>query len=293
MKYCYLHSGMHKTGTSTIQRSFDNSRSMLIQNDIYYLDYSNANHSFYLYNIFIIVSPPRTGSTMVRRMLDSHRSICCHGELLGVNRVLGISGKNSPALATALKDVKESVYSQWLVERDRGLERFLDRVLKPEKCDVVGFKMLYNHFSDINLYCVNDYLERNRNIKIIFLSRANKLKWYVSYVKHKNKHRTDAPAKKIYVDPLVFLQTSTNFDMYGIDLKQRLQKRSHRNRIMHVLYEDIVDEKNQKMTEIFEFLGVSQETIDFQTEKYASNNLEELIENYNELKSYPELAQYL
>jgi len=49
---------------------------------------------------FIILCAARTGSTMLRHLLNSHPDACCHGEVMGIRMrsFVGIKPTGSPLL---------------------------------------------------------------------------------------------------------------------------------------------------------------------------------------------------
>lgn len=110
-------------------------------------------------NRFVIISPARSGSTTMRLTANSYRQAVCHGEILGRNRVLGISHKISREQITT--DLRQA-----------DPDRFLQMTLSSETFPFMGFKALYGHFFlEQNAYFLNRVLAGKP--QVIFLWRRD------------------------------------------------------------------------------------------------------------------------
>lgn len=115
----------------------------------------------------LIVSPARSASTSLRLTLNSAQGVLCHGELLGANRVLGVS-RALPRARLLTKELRE--------EDPKG---FITHALTAPNFETFGFKALFGHF----------FLERNqpcfdwilaRAPQVLFLWRENLVARYLS-----------------------------------------------------------------------------------------------------------------
>ncbi len=107
----------------------------------------------------LIISPARSGSTSLRETLNSQPGILCHGEILGPNRILGISHK--------IKDTPIT-----LEDRKYDRLKFTSTIIDHPGFSMTGFKALYGHFFlPSNAYYLNWTLSRSP--KILFLWRRN------------------------------------------------------------------------------------------------------------------------
>lgn len=90
---------------------------------------------------FIVVSPARSGSKLLREMLDNHPDICCHGEVYGVHRVLGHSAHGRRQLDGEIA----------LKLRRRDPVSFLEEHVFTSGRKVVGFKLLYSQMLNLEV----------------------------------------------------------------------------------------------------------------------------------------------
>ena len=109
-------------------------------------------------NRFIIISPPRTGSTLLRTMLNSVPELICHGELYALKRVLGVSHHKKSKLSRnelfRLRTINEPMF--W-------------STMGFEAENKVGFKILYEQFLSVSAANILNLLDENPGIKIIHL----------------------------------------------------------------------------------------------------------------------------
>src|SRR5262250_573283 len=84
---------------------------------------------------FIVLCAARTGSTMLRHMLNSHPDVRCHGEVMtgSLDALSGDDRDPDPSVTRALVD-----------RRERDPQDFLEEVvLDPGPARAVGFKIKY------------------------------------------------------------------------------------------------------------------------------------------------------
>lgn len=108
---------------------------------------------------FVIVAPPRSGSTFLRMALARHPQIVCHGEIMGA-RVLGLFHPGS--------DPEDQRYV-----RARSIERFSTDLVYARDADAVGLKILYQQMLMPHAaQFVRDMIE-DTDVKVIYLWRRN------------------------------------------------------------------------------------------------------------------------
>src|SRR5262249_46347595 len=123
---------------------------------------------------FIILCAARTGSTMLRHLLNSHPRIVCHGEVMSVTNLDSFAGlaARSEAFRQALADASQ---------RDR--RRFLEEyVLDPGGADAVGFKIKYEELLLPDFAWLLGWLRAAPDLSVIHLRRENRLKRLVSQI---------------------------------------------------------------------------------------------------------------
>ena len=125
---------------------------------------------------FIITCAPRTGSTMLRMMLNSHPGIACYGEVITL--------KGEPNLGKKFQDSIGKTSEELAEIRGNNPVNFLYNYIWNQDyyqadCKAIGLKIKYRQlqeqFKDVFQAILDD-----REIRIIHLTRKNLLKRYVS-----------------------------------------------------------------------------------------------------------------
>ncbi len=80
MKILVMHVGMHKTGTTSIQVTFDRHRALLLEHGINYMSTTEPNHSQTIHSLF--ASTPHTFHYNVQQGVDSPGKAAAHNEAL-------------------------------------------------------------------------------------------------------------------------------------------------------------------------------------------------------------------
>ena len=125
---------------------------------------------------FVIVNAPRTGSTMLRLMLNSHPDICCHGEVFtgDKKRLRSFVGLNM--------QVDSPLKQMFLRMRNDAPARFLgDFVFYAGAHLAAGFKIVYSVLESPLWEELFRAVLDDREIRIIHLKRKNRLKRYLSH----------------------------------------------------------------------------------------------------------------
>ena len=111
---------------------------------------------------FVIVALPRTGSTLLTSLLDSHPQIICHNEPF------------NPDAVYASHRILRNEYMRAYREEDPI--RFIDLLFSESRAQLaVGFKMLDYQAPD-----VQDHLLQRSDVRKLYLRRANLLSAYSS-----------------------------------------------------------------------------------------------------------------
>lgn len=231
---------------------------------------------------YIITCPARTGSSTLVNYLMSHPDICSHAEVFGPQTVelYGLIPSFNPPIM------------DWLIEyRTRDPIRFLhDFVFDAGTRQSVGCKFKFEEQSLPQYKKLVDHIRRDTAIKIIFLTRKNLLKRYVSQYlavhvhKRFNVHKGHPlpPAATIRLSPS---ECETEFE-YTTERQKRFRAFFGNHPILEVTYEDLVDHKEQTLAAIQDFLGVERRELTTRIVKIQQQPMSEVIENYDELKAY-------
>jgi LPS sulfotransferase NodH len=247
--------------------------------------------------LIIILSAPRTGSTYLSSLLDSHNKLLILGEIFN-NQRIKTHGKLSEL--DAKNDLKT------LNRRDKNPVKFLKKELVSNTLDnqIIGFKIIYEQLSLENI----DKLMHTFNCKIIHLKRKNYLDILVSLklAKETNKWvKLSSNKKSDYIkhdwdNEVDFKNTSDDNITIRInipateclDFFNHLEKNEeeHTNFLIEkpvhtVYYEDLINHANEVHSSLLEYIGVKQTPLSAITLKQKLHPNSEIITNYNELKN--------
>ncbi len=235
---------------------------------------------------FVVVSAARSGSTLLRTYLDGHPQLCCHGELLGFRRILGLSMKGLPSWPGRHS---QDLALELLPLRSRDPVGFLRRVLDDSVDLAVGFKALYQHLDDPQFAEVLDWLIDCTELRVIHLQRRNGLRRYVSYERHRRNRRDPASTgQPLTIDPVAARQ-----DLGEVERRRaRIDRELAAHPALAVAYEDLLADTVAQRRRILSFLGVGDEELAFRTEPSAEK-LRDTIANYDEIRADPVLGPML
>eukprot|EP00563_Minutocellus_polymorphus_P004972 CAMPEP_0181026408 /NCGR_PEP_ID=MMETSP1070-20121207/3625_1 /TAXON_ID=265543 /ORGANISM="Minutocellus polymorphus, Strain NH13" /LENGTH=430 /DNA_ID=CAMNT_0023103601 /DNA_START=75 /DNA_END=1367 /DNA_ORIENTATION=- len=229
-------------------------------------------------NQFIIISQQRSGSRFLTSLLDGHKDIRCgNEELLQWTKDHG----GDPDNDANGKDFSGSTVKDYATEMEAIMERLPQEPTdgSPEGSPTthVGFKIMYDqgilHFGEELLQHLDD-----NDIKIIHLVRTNKLLQYVSKdsnnkdkgVEGHNAHPTTeeeaAQLRGVTVDGKVkkiikFLREKAGETKAATDL---LDAHFGPEGYLTIYYEDLDEDNQREMDQIFGYLGV--ESVKVQSE---------------------------
>ncbi len=224
------------------------------------------------YARFVILCTGRVGSNMLSSFLNSHPGIVVKGEIFGQSEARGLRNNANLDLDAY---IEREAYSDY----PRGIQ-------------AAGFKLFYNHakrkMPEPN--AMWNYLEADRSIKMIHLTRDNLLRAYLSKV------IADKTARWTQAGPLNAVSTEEKRTTLDFDeAKRRFSKiqsweseanKSFRNHDMiHVTYEQLAAEPQPTLNDIQKFLGVEPRNLSSFHTKQNPERLSVLIENYSELKA--------
>ena len=244
---------------------------------------------------FIITCAPRTGSTMLRMMLNSHPDIICHGEV--------ISTQGKPNLGKKYQKKIDKTSDELAVIRDQDPVFFLNEYVLNQNqgnCEAVGVKIKYRQLEE-EFKTMFREIANNKTISILHLTRKNLLKRYISNKLAGAKKTStvimkDSTVKKEQPKIVINIQDCLANIASVKETEIRFREHFKNHKLVEIVYEDIVAEQNNPMNKLQTFLGVNPIDLKFNTVKINSDNLVDIVENYQELvmeiKETP-YAQYL
>jgi hypothetical protein len=227
-----------------------------------------------------MVCAARTGSTMLRWMLDSHPDICCHGEVFGSGiNLVGINKKLNPPIYQMLNEIK-----------DQKPVRFLfDFVLYPGSYKAVGVKIKYEELGLPKWKAVFNAVVADRSIRIIHLTRENHLKRYISnyiatHITYVNVIFDEG--QQPVVQPVTLSPELCIEDIIATEKAENKFREYFKNhRVFDISYEQLIDIKDKKLNDLQHFLGVTPTKLQIKTKKVISDNLKDLLANYSDFQS--------
>lgn len=233
---------------------------------------------------FIVVGVQRSGTTLIRTTLNNHSQIRCAGESFKVKRW---------RVAPYMGDLS---YQKFLENRSYGLiarnfrktaivQEFLDDLYGRQHDGAIGFKFMADQHG--RFPAVVPYIKEN-SIKVIHVTRENTLKIWVSILtaKARGGFHSDGgkvvEAVKVHV-PISGLLLKLNTIYEHSQLWTGLLSESEN--YTKIKYEHFVKNKASEVSRLCEFLNVGNEQAESELKKMNSDDLCNVIENYEQVCS--------
>ena len=238
--------------------------------------YRGSNRS---YRKFIIFTHPRSGSSMTIHTLRSHPQIMGFGELFNDKRI----GYNIKGYNNHLKKLD-------FLRRKDPID-FLERhIFTSYRNDIkaVGFKLFSQQLDNEHFKDVWAWLVKNKDIKIVFLSRNNYLASLVSLLiasktgKFGIKDESERTNSRIMIDHQKCVEEFQKMEIYQKDAL----KHFNNHEVLKVSYEEIVSDLDHIFYKFQRFLEVDPYEIRVNTIRQETRPLSEVIVNYNQLCEY-------
>lgn len=234
---------------------------------------------------FVIVSAPRTGSTLLTKTLNSIPDITCHGELLLPGHVRGYRDGFDPFTATP--EQRKTRSTGLLQNRDRDARAFLMHAFeRPEAA--VGMKIIYNDLLQPRWHEALDWLLAAGDVRWIHLRRRNALRRYVSeLIMHSGGAIHSGPGGKakgqvqVRVDLNAFQARCSEIEAE----QQRVMQTIGDKPVLDVFYEDLSADTGGVAAKLCQSLGidVSPDSITPALKKVGADDLATSVSNYEEL----------
>lgn len=244
---------------------------------------------------FVVISEARSGSTMLRGTLTTHRDIIMHGEILGARRVRSlVRPPRSPEAQLSEDDFAQRMLD--LRRRDAGefLERHVYASTLPAQA--VGFKLLLEQGLSLEVAEIVEHLQAMDGLKVVYLQRVNKLARYASEILHRQgithiragDQRPDQ--RTVEVDPDLFAQ-----DCRNQEAAMRLFRRLFAGReSLDLTYEALAGDPVGSFREAFGFLGVAPDVeAKIGTAKINSSRLDDVISNLPAIAGHAAVRPFL
>ncbi|MEM0987262.1 MAG: hypothetical protein AAGK00_00165 [Pseudomonadota bacterium] len=227
---------------------------------------------------FVIVCPPRTGSTYLTERLNSHPQIVCYGEILNAGGPYWHPAKQPDGFEGGLEEMQADpvawIEANWSAPSGDA--------------ELVGFKMLERQALLLAAQ-VEPYFQSMLDLAVIFLDRSNVVERMASlrmanktgvWQRYKNHEIPDG--EKIKIEPKdmeTYLKTEP--------LPRLFTKRMFaKQRQITLDYDTMVAEPEKHDAMLCDFLGVEQVALQSRSQKIASKPLSEYFEDFDGLRRH-------
>lgn len=256
---------------------------------------------------FIVLSTPRSGSTVFRLWLNSHKNIRCHDEVL-LKRLVALDSIHHFVKQNKYDEVNGSTYNRNTPDYPNDKvttlllrEFFEDLFNNKDHCapwntpgnmqdhhsitsfneeKAIGFKLMYYSLDN---YFLNQWLTSG-SVRIIHLVRENILKQYISSIVAKKRKIWFSDKKhdpiKVTVDP----DTVRIFISRLEKMHSAIKNRFAGNPYMQVSYESFCMNPHTLIPGICDFLDAPGSEMTMPSlKKLNPENLPDVVENYSDI----------
>lgn len=230
---------------------------------------------------FILLASQRTGSTLLKTLLDSHPDILVFGELFVSFDRIDWANRKEPRDPAPLLDEFQS----------RPYEAVCNHIYAPYARDgrAAGFKLLYHQARGGAQAALWERLREDREIHVLHLTRRNKLKQLVSremaretnaWIRFKDDQ--PPPTVTLRLEPK---QCEAEFHhLERCRLREKVAFKEHP--YFELCYEDLVRNRGEVLDRVLAFLEVPPHSLKSHLCRQSSRPLREVLENYGELAAH-------
>lgn len=236
---------------------------------------------------FVVLTTARSGSSWLVDLLDSHPGIAAYAELflVGTRDPAIYGSRDVPRFEATLELGRRSTSSSLVLRRNAHLARL---AVAHRGLQAVGFKLLYSQ-ADVHpgLY---PWLALRR-ARFVHLVRRNVLDGVVSWEaatalgRYLFKDGEAIPRVRLRIEPNDLLERLMEREQAVERWRRRLARL--RLRVVEVVYEDLLDRRDEELARILRFLGVERGSASFTTSLVRSTPVRtaDAIENYEEVRA--------
>jgi len=215
------------------------------------------------YNKYVIIARSRTGSNLLNSYLNQSTQVIAKSEVFG-----RVKNKSEQKLWNNTFK-KYAPHIKW-----------------------VGFKIFYKHPVDSDSKFVWSKISRDKNIKIIHLTRNNKVRAELSkliafktkkWAANTSKSDFKIPSlkeKKISVDVELFLKEIQSV----VENEDYIRNKFSNHKIIEITYEQLSNKPEDTLKKIAENFNIKKFKIETPLVKQNTEDIADLVTNYNELE---------
>ena len=226
---------------------------------------------------------------MLRHMLNSHPDVRCHGEVM--------TGRGLDALAGVDRDADPSVTSALMDRRRSDPRGFLEEVvLDPGPAKAVGFKIKYEELLLPDYAWLLEWLKSHREIRVIHLTRENRLKRLISEVtatKVYGLYNVTSESERPRAARISLSLEECLEDFARTEEREALFQGYFEDReLLRTTYEAIVSDRADVRSRLTHFLGVPPAALTTPTLKLNPDDLRGVLEDYEALAAALQDTRY-
>lgn len=244
---------------------------------------------------FVILSAPRTGSTLLVKTLNTVPGICCHGELFLPKHVRGLEDGFDALNATP--EQRQARATELLRARESDQVEFIANALN-RPGGAVGLKIIYEDLLKPRWRTVLTWMLEQPDMHFIHLVRDNALRRYISErvmqeggAIHSGMGGGSKRKVQVSIDPLAFEGRCKEIALEA----QRVERALVDKPILQVQYESLAKNLPSSVANICRFLGmeVSELQVEPALQKVGHQDLQAAVLNYQELLDHPVTRPYV
>jgi len=231
------------------------------------------------YNKFIIIAHARSGSSMLIGALREHPQIMGFGEIF-----------HPKEITFNIQDYDNNSVHLLNLRNNYPLE-FLNHFIfssYKDQIKAVGFKVFPEQIDNHSFCSIWQWLNQHRDVKIIFLTRQDLLATHTSRLiarkdgKYGIRTEEQRSTTTVKIDPKNLLEELEKRKYYNEEVKKYVKD----HEFMEITYEELTQNISYYLTKIQEFIGVDVHDLTVKSIKQETRSLENVIENYDELKLF-------
>jgi LPS sulfotransferase NodH len=240
---------------------------------------------------FILLGRPRTGSTLLQTLLDTHSQVRVFGELFALYNLPGWGIEPILQSPQSIELIQKRPIS-FLEDYFFGsvCRRLIASPFKPH-LRALGFKLFYDHAHEEPWQAVWTYVKERTELKIVHIKRRNILEAHLSHRRAQaNRSWISTPRNEEQAEQDSELRLHLDYDeclrafTYTRDQERLCDEMFGRHQRIDIFYEDLAQSLPAETDRVQDFLEVSREQLNPHTRKQASLPPEIEIANYRELK---------
>ena len=244
---------------------------------------------------FVILSAPRTGSTLLVKTLNTVPGICCHGELFLPKHVRGLEDGFDALNATP--EQRQARASELLQARDSDPVDFIANALN-RPSGAVGLKIIYEDLLKPRWQKVLTWMLDQPDMHFIHLVRDNALRRYISErvmqeggAIHSGMGGGSKRKVQVSIDPLAFERRCNEIEAEALKVEEKLGGKP----IHRVQYESLANDLASSIANICRFLGMEASGLQVEPalQKVGHQDLQAAVLNYQELMDHPATRPYV